>query len=154
MLQNEDCLFHWLICISHLVGIFQNIPLCFCQINLKVKAHIWPWFLFPYYISKYLIVYFSTCIRNSDLVMQDALQFLTYLVYFEFGQYPLSFFKSTLQMLIFDLVILSTSCIILDMILLWTELHASGGGLVGQRTPWVLLHPGAQREGVPCWGHQ
>lgn len=48
--------------------------------------------------------------------MQDALQFLTYLVYFEFGQYPLSFFKSTLQMLIFDLVILSTSCIILDMI--------------------------------------
>lgn len=84
-------------------------------------------------------MYFSTCIRNSDLVMQDALQFLTYLVYFEFGQYPLSFFKSTLQMLIFDLVILSTSCIILDiildMILLWTELHASGGGLVGQRTP-------------------
>lgn len=67
--------------------------------------------------------------------MQDALQFLTYLVYFEFGQYPLSFFKSTLQMLIFDLVILSTSCIIFDMILLWTELHASGGGLVGQRTP-------------------
>lgn len=92
-------------------------------------------FLFPHYISKYLIVYFSTCIRNSDLVMQDALQFLTYLAYFEFGQYPLSFFKSTLQMLIFDLVILSTSCIILDMILLWTELHASGGGLVGQRTP-------------------
>lgn len=45
------------------------------------------------------------------------------------------FFKSILQMLIFDLVILSTSCIILDMILLWTELHASGGGLVGQRTP-------------------
>lgn len=29
-------------------------------------------FLFPHYISKYLIVYFSTCIRNSDLVMQDA----------------------------------------------------------------------------------
>lgn len=80
-------------------------------------------------------MYFSTCIRNSDLVMQDALQFLTYLVYFELANIHNLFFKSILQMLIFDLVILSTSCIILDMILLWTELHASGGGLVGQRTP-------------------